>query len=390
MNVRCKHCRYVFKANKTGTTTQYNRHLKTYPRRSIVIAGQPQLSLQRGTSGSSNVTNVKPWKYDNTRIRELMSHMVIVHKLPFAFAKYELINLLMKEASSEFMKVSRNTLKADCITSYQNEKKKLISLLSSVKKVSITTDIWRSGQKIEYMVVTCYFVSEWKLHKRILSFCHIPPPHNGADVCDVLNKCLTDWNLTNKLATVTVDNASYNDSGIRKLKDILSYKRKLPFDGKNFRVRCCAHIVNILVQDGLEEIAHIVHNVRETVKHIDKSSHMIKLFGEVVNSWHLSGKKLILDCPTRWNSTFHMLSCDLEFKDVFGDYQEKDPFYKNKSLDTDWIKVEKIYSFLRIFNDITEIISGTEYPTSDMFLLELAHIKNGNLMMITFEEWRTR
>ncbi|KAL9661135.1 hypothetical protein QQ045_025956 [Rhodiola kirilowii] len=372
VTVKCKHCKFMFKANKTGTTTQYNRHLKTCPRRSIVIAGQPQLNLQRGTPESSIV---KPWKYDNARIREIMSHMIMVHDLPFAFAEYEVFNVLMKEASPEFRKVSRNTLKADCITSYENEKKRLVRLLSSVKKVSITTDIWKSAQKIEYMVVTCHFVLEWKLHKRVLSFCHIPPPHNGEAVCDALNKCLTDWNLTNKLATITVDNASYNDSAIKKLHDVLKHQRKLPFDGKFFHVRCCAHIINILVQDGLGEIGDIVHNIRETVKHIDKSSHRIKIFSEVVNSWHLPGKKLILDCPTRWNSTYHMLSCALEFKDVFGDYERKDPSYKNKPVDTDWIKVEKICSFLRIFNDITEIISGTEYPTSNLFLLELVQIK---------------
>ncbi|KAL9688758.1 hypothetical protein QQ045_033182 [Rhodiola kirilowii] len=138
----------------------------------------------------------------------------------------------------------------------------------------------------------------------MLNFCYIPPPHNGPAVCEVLNQCLMDWNLTNKLATVTADNASYNDAAVKNLKEVLSFQRKLPFDGKFFHVRCCAHIVNILVQDGLLEIGDIIHNVRETVKHIDKSSQRIKIFGDVVKSWRLSGKKLILDCPTRWNSTY--------------------------------------------------------------------------------------
>ncbi|CAM8907259.1 unnamed protein product [Rhodiola kirilowii] len=320
--IRCKHCKGVFKTNKSGSTTQYQRHLKVCPRRSIIVSGQRQLNLQRGTPGSSTI--VKPWKYDPSRIRELISHMVMVHELPFTFAEYELFNLLMKESSPEFKKVSRTTLKSDCTASYQNEKKRLMTLLNSVKRVSITTDIWRSGQKIEYMVVTSHFVCDWKLHKRVLNFCHIPPPHNGPAVCDVLNQCLLDWNLTNKLATVTVDNASYNDVAVKNLKEVLSYQRKLPFDGMFFHVRCCAHIVNILVQEGLQEIGDIVYNIRETVKHIEKSSHRIKMFGDVVKKWRLSGKKLILDCPTRWNSTYKMLACALEFKDVFGDYEDKD------------------------------------------------------------------
>uniref|UniRef100_A0A7N0TMD8 Uncharacterized protein n=1 Tax=Kalanchoe fedtschenkoi TaxID=63787 RepID=A0A7N0TMD8_KALFE len=234
----------------------------------------------------------------------------------------------MKEAAPDFVKVSCTTLKADSITSYNKGKKRLMKILNGVRRVSITTDIWRSGQKIEYMVVTCHFVRDWKIHKRVLSFCHIHPPHNGLYVCDLLNQCLGDWNLTNKLATITLDNASYNDVTVKKLKDVLSYQKKLSSDGIFFHVRCCAHIINILVQDGLEEIEDTIGNVREMVKHIDKSSHMIKLFGEV----------LILDCPIRWNSTYKMLSCALEFKDVFENYKEKDPSYKYKPSSLDWIK----------------------------------------------------
>uniref|UniRef100_A0A7N0VHX1 Transposase n=1 Tax=Kalanchoe fedtschenkoi TaxID=63787 RepID=A0A7N0VHX1_KALFE len=110
------------------------------------------------------------------------------------------------------------------------------------------------------MVITCQFVCEWKLHKRVLSFCHIPPPHNGVVVCEVLNHSLNEWNLTSKLATVTDDNATYNDVAIIKLKDILSYQRKVPLDGVFFHVRCCDHIINLFVHDGLNDIEDIIHN----------------------------------------------------------------------------------------------------------------------------------
>uniref|UniRef100_A0A7N0VG81 BED-type domain-containing protein n=1 Tax=Kalanchoe fedtschenkoi TaxID=63787 RepID=A0A7N0VG81_KALFE len=139
IGIKCKHCKHVFKASKSGTTTQFKRHLQTCPRRSFVISGQPQLSLQ---VGSSTGNNLQPWKYDHSRIRELMSHMVMVHELLFKFAEYEVFNMLMKESYPEFRKVSRTTLKNDCIVSYNNEKKRLIALLNSVKRVSITTDIW--------------------------------------------------------------------------------------------------------------------------------------------------------------------------------------------------------------------------------------------------------
>nr|GMC90750.1 zinc finger BED domain-containing protein RICESLEEPER 2-like [Ipomoea batatas] len=86
-------------------------------------------------------------------------------------------------------------------------------------------------------------------------------------------------------------------------------------------------------------------------------------------------KKLISDCCTRWNATFAMLSCALDFKLVFPRYQLRDPNYKCLPSDNDWQKVEEICSLLVHFNEVTKIISGSEYPTANLFLPELYNIK---------------
>lgn len=58
-----------------------------------------------------------------------MSHMIMVHELPFMFAKYEVFNMLMKQVSRSFQPVSCTTSKIDCVTSYGCEKKKVLDLL---------------------------------------------------------------------------------------------------------------------------------------------------------------------------------------------------------------------------------------------------------------------
>lgn len=184
--VKCKHCKSLFKLNGAGATTQYKRHLFKCPKRSVSIPGQSQLGIHVVTPMSGNLSTLRPWKYDQARIRELMSHMIMVHELPFIFAEYEVFNILMKEAAPSFQKITRNTLKGDCESSYDIEKKRVSALLKYPKRVSITTDIWRSGQKLEYMVVTCHFVHDWTLYKRVLNFVRIPPPHNGVAVSDAL------------------------------------------------------------------------------------------------------------------------------------------------------------------------------------------------------------
>ena len=186
----------------------------------------------------------------------------------------------------------------------------------------------------------------------------MPPFYSGIAICDALSKCLVEWGIDDKVWTVTVDNASYNDVAIRMLKDNLSYKNELPLGGKLFHVRCCAHILNLLVQDGLSQIGDIIKNVRDSVKHVLQSESRLKIFGEIVKQLKLPAKQLILDCCTRWNATFFMLSAALEFKDVFPRYAQRETSYSFLPSEEDWMKVAEVCSFLEEFNEVTKIISG--------------------------------
>lgn len=150
---------------------------------------------------------------------------------------------------------------------------------------------------------------------------------------------------------------------------------KLFLDGALFHVRCCAHILNLLVQDGLGKIKDIIYNVRESVKYINFNDSRLKAFCDIVEQKHLKDRKLIIDCPTRWNSTFQMLSSALKFKIVFPAYKEREPHYGFAPSHEDWEKVEKVCKLLEVFNLATHVISGSEYPTANLYLPEIWRVK---------------
>ncbi|XP_025617309.1 zinc finger BED domain-containing protein RICESLEEPER 2-like [Arachis hypogaea] len=89
----------------------------------------------------------------------------------------------------------------------------------------------------------------------------------------------------------------------------------------------------------------------------------------------LKDKKLIIDCPTRWNSTYNMLSVTLKFKSVFSVYKEREPHYSYEPSSEDWRKVEKICKLLKVFNLATHVISGSEYPTANLYLSKVLRVK---------------
>lgn len=172
-----------------------------------------------------------------------------------------------------------------------------------------------------------------------------------------------------------MDNAYYKDRCLKELKVLILRHRKLVLDGKLFHVCCCAHILNLLVQDGIGKIAKIVEDVRESVKFINQSEARLQTFSQIVQQLKLGGKKLILDCPTRWNSTYQMLSVAMHFKEVFPRFQDREPSYTTLPDDDDWEKVEKVSKLLEVFNVVTNIISGSEYPTANLYLAEVFRIK---------------
>ncbi|XP_031278228.1 zinc finger BED domain-containing protein RICESLEEPER 2-like [Pistacia vera] len=130
-----------------------------------------------------------------------------------------------------------------------------------------------------------------------------------------------------------------------------------------------------MVQDGLSQIRHSIKYVRDGVYYINQSKSRLQIFSEIVQKLQLPHKKLILDCKTRWNSTYEMLATALKFQSVFPRYFERDRHFTSCPLEEDWDKIQKVCEILKVFNVTTSIILGFEYPTSNKFLAELCKVK---------------
>lgn len=240
--------------------------------------------------------------------------------------------------------------------------------------------MWTSScQKLGYMVITTHWIdTDWILNSRVLNFCNVPPPHSGHIIVDALYKCLVHCGIEDKIGTVTIDNARANDVAIRTLKDSFSLRnsKPLPIDGQLFHVRCCAHILNLCVQDGLKPITQIVNRIRDGVKYVSSSEGRLIKFAEIAKLLQLKSKKLILDVSTRWNYTYYMLHSAIQFRDVFPRFTVWDrTFSEYVPSNEDWEKVKHVCFLLHVFDGATKILSGYQYPTSNLFLAELKRVK---------------
>ncbi|KAL0377461.1 UNVERIFIED_CONTAM: putative AC transposase [Sesamum radiatum] len=123
------------------------------------------------------------------------------------------------------------------------------------------------------MCLTAHFIDDdWNLHKRILNFCPIIG-HKSEEVGKGVEKCLLDWGI-DRVFSITVDNASSNDGAIAYLKKKFDNWGQNILGGRYVHMRCMAHIVNLVVQDGLKgkDEHEAISRIRGAIRYIREFS----------------------------------------------------------------------------------------------------------------------
>jgi hypothetical protein len=180
---------------------------------------------------------------------------------------------------------------------------------------------------------------------------------------------------------VTVDNCTTNDAMLRILLDKLPIS-SLMLGGSLLHMRCAAHILNLVVQDGLTLIGDGIEKIRDSVLFWTGSPKRRQKFDEIARQLHVPcTKELVLDCKTRWNSTYLMLSTALVYQDVFSRLKQRDSSYTSLPNERDWHIAKEICERLELFYNVIEIFSSTTYPTANMYFPLVCDLK------IALSEW---
>lgn len=262
---------------------------------------------------------------------------------------------------------------------------------------SMTVDDWTSGSNRPFMGLTLHWIdSEFNLYECALDLAPHPYPHDGKSISDLIRRwwnqtcisigsnyleILADgfflfyfilffgiekttkyWGIRDSIVAITTDSASV----MVKVAELAG----LP------RLPCAAHILHNSVKEALKKQAVLhslvdrCHDLASLFHHSPKMAQALEL--EQTQLHMEPVLTVIMDVPTRWNSTLAMLSWLVQLKcpiasvhtalfDMPDEGDHLEVMERLQLADNDWHHVDMIIENLTLFDETTLIFSSASH-----------------------------
>ncbi|XP_051176412.1 zinc finger BED domain-containing protein 4-like [Leptopilina boulardi] len=202
-------------------------------------------------SGRENIktsfSNVSSFQEGGTKhkiLTDKISLMICKDNEPFAMVEREGFQKMMKFAVPNYKIPSRQTFLNHLDSKYNTVSEKYKKLLKNVDYVTLTTDIWTETKNTRsFLGVTVHFRDKSQLVSGILGVYELTESHTAIHIKEKLEAVCTEWGIGKSIITAIVtDNAGNMVLAV----DLLL--------GKNHRLSCCAHTINLVATDAMKKI----------------------------------------------------------------------------------------------------------------------------------------
>jgi hypothetical protein len=362
--VKCYYCKDLVTFNKsssTNLTAHAKKHHKLYAK------FDNNTSKIVGESTQKEIGVQKIPSYDINKSQDLLVQWILSDSQAFRVAENPFFQAFVQSLYFDYNALKKDAVSQRVMKLFDIVKVKITEMLSEHPgKFSITLDIWTSPSQNPFLCVTLHFIDgSWELKSQVIAFRYIPGNHSGIKISSVLLDVLKEYQLEDRILTVTVDNASNNNTLVTELIEMGTI-----CDGEH-HIRCFAHIVNLAAQDLIFEFNDKLASLREIITSIRYSNLKIDRLKEKCNFLSKKFSKPMLDVKTRWNSTYDMIVRALELKQplslLLDDLSLEDsdfPLLEN----SDWDFFTELTLLLKPFKEVTEMISGQFYSTFNTVL----------------------
>ena len=232
-------------------------------------------------------------------------------------------------------------------------------------KQSIKEKLEKAEFTLTTVSLSAHFVGDdWKMDHYCLQTREVVSSHTAQNLAGEISCSLDEWGITDKVVMVTTDNGQNIKNAII---EELQYSH----------LCCVGHTLQLGIGKALQltAVSHVLGGVRKLVEHFHKSTLATNCLREKQIRLELPQHVLVMECKTRWSSTYHMIQRVQEQQTAICAVLAENKDRTICSLlpeNEEWSTIEDLLSVLKPFCDGTTIMSGSRYPTFSL-LAPLLH-----------------
>ncbi|XP_030945643.1 zinc finger BED domain-containing protein RICESLEEPER 3-like [Quercus lobata] len=171
---KCNYCKILLvRGSNYGIKHLYD-HVKICPRRKFQdIRDMNQKSLVRDQNKVDSMVGVNAYHFDQNVSRNKLAHMIILHEYLLSRVDHIGFRKYSNSLQPLFRMVSRNAIKKDIWSIYENEREKSKHEIDKNQgRISITNYMWTSqNKKRGFTVVKAHFIDGlWRLQSRVMRY----------------------------------------------------------------------------------------------------------------------------------------------------------------------------------------------------------------------------
>jgi len=222
-------------------------------------------------------------------------NLIVKQNLPLSIVETETLRNFCGKLNSNYKLPDRGTIRNWIIEYAGIERKRLNDLLKNIDFISISSDLWVSDKKEPYIGINLHYCSDFIILQRNLCTKFIPFPHTTEFIGNAIMEELDNYNIRGKVKYVVTDNAS-NMIGIGKFINAVP-------------INCAVHTIQLTVTIFMEYAKPLLDKIRNLVRFFRSSPKQIQLLKDYQKLIDPESNiyETILDCETRWNSTYEMI-----------------------------------------------------------------------------------
>ena len=195
-----------------------------------------------------------PDGYDQAQFDRFFLEAVLATNMSFNAVNNAAFRRVFRYLKRDSMLPSPTTTRNRLQSLYEEIVERIRNQIPPGVKISIAADTWTSLNKIAFLAVVGYWITDdWELREVLLGFEQIRGAHTGENLIDLVGDILKRYGIESLLLGFTSDSASNNGTLTMALSDALD-QLSIDWNCDHNHISCMAHVVQLILGTFMDHL----------------------------------------------------------------------------------------------------------------------------------------